>query len=406
MKLLCRIFAAICLLAAARNVVALDRTLYIVNGLAETLSEVNLETGAVANNTALLGLAPNQIFIDNVYRRDTIAYVTNSTSSDVQMVNLNTHATVKTIPLGADRNPYSLAFIDDSLAAVTNLLSGTITEINTRAGTAGSEYAVGLSPEGVICHDGLLYVCLTAFDFNTFTYGQGQVAVVDPALDSVVARIDVGTNPQSALVDYEGDLLVLCTGDFFSSFGQIYVVDPTTNTVIDSVATGGSPGHFALSPYGEIYIAAGGWVTNGEVYVFDSHTHTMLRDAADPISVGQGASAIATDLKGFVYSCNFAADNVSKIDQSAAVVDTYAVGDGPGFAAVYEPYPPGDTNFDGVVTAADVVMLVNEIFKGLPLGELWIVGDTNQSCTLSAADIINVVNYVFKSGPKLHYGCF
>jgi len=384
---------------------ALDRSLYVINGLAETLSRVNLETGVVNNNIQTLGLAPNQIFIDNEQRRDSTGYVTNSTSSDLQLIDLASGATLSTIPLGAGRNPYSLAFVDDSIVAVTNLLTGTLSEVDTRNDSVQIEYPVGQAPEGLVFHDGLLCVCITAFDFGTFLYGQGQVVVVDPALNSVVDTIKVGMNPQAALIDYEGDLLVLCTGDFFSVFGQIYVIDMNTHQVTDSIATGGSPGHFALAPDGTAYIAAGGFVGQGDVYLFDTHTHTMLRDASNPVHVGLGALAVATDIAGFGYSCDFSDDRVTKLADTT-VVTSYALGDGPGFAAVYEPYPPGDVNLSRTVEAADIIFLVNYIFKGAAAPQFLTLGDVNRSCTISASDVIALVNFVFKSGPRLRYGCY
>jgi DNA-binding beta-propeller fold protein YncE len=383
---------------------ALERSLYVINGLAETLSRADLQTGVVHNNIALLGLAPNQIFIDNERRRDTLGYITNSVSSQLQIVHLNTGATVRTIALGPDRNPYSLAFLDDSLVVVTNLLTNTLSEIDTRSGSVLAEYPVGAAPEGVVYHQGLLFVCLTAFDFGSFTYGQGQVAVVDPTLDSVMARIDVGTNPQCALIDFEDELLILCTGDFFSVYGMIYVVDPESRVVTDSIPTGGWPGHMALAPDGRAFLAAGGFVTDGEVYSFDTHTHAMLRDAQDPIRVGPGALGVATDIEGRAYSCDFSADRVSRIEADS-VTFTYGLGDGPGFAAVYEPFPPGDADGSRDVTSADIIAMVAYVLKSGPAPAHLPLADVNRNCVVNASDIIFMVQFVFKNGPHPRYGC-
>jgi YVTN family beta-propeller protein len=390
----------------APSAFALDRTLFVINALAETLSRVNLPSDAVTNNVAVLGLAPNQIFIDNVRRRDTVAYVTNSTSSDVQMINLNTSASLGSILLGPGRNPWSLEFLDDSIVAVTNLLTNTLSEVDTRHGVVRSEYPVGQAPEGLALHNGLLYVCLTGFDFGTFTYGQGQIAVVDPNANAVIDTINVGKNPQSVLVDYDKEILVLCTGDFSSVLGQIYVIDPATNSVTDSIGTGGSPGSMALSPNRKVYIAAGGFGSAGEVYVFDSKTNAMIHDASNPVSVGTGAVAVATDLEGFAYSCDFSVDRVSKINQDDSVVLTYNLGDGPGSAAVYEPFPAGDVNETGDVTTADGIFLVNYVFRGGPAPNLRALGDVNRSCAITTGDIVSIINYVLRSGPRLAYGCY
>ncbi len=400
-----RVITVTALLLCASHTWALERSLYVINGLSETLSRVNLETGAVSNNIQILGLVPNQVFIDNAGRRDGVAYVLNSSSDDLQLVQLDPVALLNTISLGPDRNPYSLAFLNDSVVAVSNLLANTITEVNTNSGMIDTEYVVGMAPEGMAVHNGELFVCLTSFDFGTFAYGQGQIAVVDPDLDQVVATINVGTNPQAVLLDYQDELLVLCTGDFFSSFGMIYVIDPVTRTVTDSIATGGSPGHMALAPSGVVYIAAGGWVGSGEVYTLNSDDNTLMRGSGNPVAVGTGAVGMAADLFGNAYACAFSVDQVNRIAGST-VNQTYALGDGPGFAAVFEPWPAGDLDESGTVTAADVIYAVNFVFKGGPAPATLTLLDVNRSCLVTVSDVITMVNYLFRSGPRLEYGCY
>ncbi len=384
---------------------ALDRTLYVINGLAETLSRVDLGTNVVTNNTQTLGLVPNQIFIDNTHRRDTVGYVIHSGSHDLWLVHLETGAVIDAISLGPDRNPYSLAFMNDSMVAVTNLLANSVSEVDTKNGTVTNEYPVGTSPEGVVYHHGLLFVCITAFDFGTFLYGQGEVAIVDPDLDSVIARIPVGTNPQAALIDYENELLVLCTGDFATQTGMIYVIDPDSQSIKDSIPTGGWPGHMALAPDGHVYIAGGGWVGSGDMYLYDSHDHQMVRDAASPIAVGTGSVAAATDIFANGYSCNLSVDHVNRL-QGTSVVTMFNLGDGPGFAAVFEPFPPGDVNDSRDVTTADIIFLINWLFRGGPAPTIQVRGDVSRNCVVTASDVITMVNYILKSGPDLQYGCY
>lgn len=60
----------------------------------------------------------------------------------------------------------------------------------------------------------------------------------------------------------------------------------------------------------------------------------------------------------------------------------------------------GDLNANGEVTPADIITLVNYVFKGgadpQPCAA---AADMNCNAEISAADIIYVVNYVFKAGP-------
>jgi hypothetical protein len=63
-------------------------------------------------------------------------------------------------------------------------------------------------------------------------------------------------------------------------------------------------------------------------------------------------------------------------------------------------YLLGDVDVSGAVTSADIVRLVNHIFKDGPAPlPVWEVGDVDLSGALTAADIIYLVNYVFKGGP-------
>jgi hypothetical protein len=60
----------------------------------------------------------------------------------------------------------------------------------------------------------------------------------------------------------------------------------------------------------------------------------------------------------------------------------------------------GDVNVNGVRTSADVIYMVNYVFKGgpppLPVAG---AGDVNCDGSVTSADIIYLVNHVFKSGP-------
>jgi hypothetical protein len=62
-------------------------------------------------------------------------------------------------------------------------------------------------------------------------------------------------------------------------------------------------------------------------------------------------------------------------------------------------FVPGDQVMDLGVTAADVIWLVNYVFKGgLPPLPCPAAGDVTCDGSVTSADIIHLVNYVFKSG--------
>lgn len=60
----------------------------------------------------------------------------------------------------------------------------------------------------------------------------------------------------------------------------------------------------------------------------------------------------------------------------------------------------GDTNGNDVINSADIIFLVNYVFKGGPQpGCQGQAGDVNCTGVVNSADLIYLVNYVFKGGP-------
>ena len=61
----------------------------------------------------------------------------------------------------------------------------------------------------------------------------------------------------------------------------------------------------------------------------------------------------------------------------------------------------GDVNVSGTITSADIIGLVNYVFKGGAQPQPCVAsGDVNCSGAVTSADIISLVNYVFKAGPS------
>jgi hypothetical protein len=62
------------------------------------------------------------------------------------------------------------------------------------------------------------------------------------------------------------------------------------------------------------------------------------------------------------------------------------------------PYCRGDFNLSGAITSADIILLVNYVFKsGPPSDDPWTM-DPDVSGTSTSSDIIFLVNFVFKGG--------
>jgi len=329
----------------------------MINSLGQTLSKINLTTNEVVNDIEILGEAPNQIVI-----RGNCAYVVNSLDHDIQIIDLTTETTVGYIIIGEPRNPFNMAFVDSQYAYVTNLFTNTISKVDVINQTVVGEYGVGQAPEGLLVVGKKLFICCTGFEFyayrnlsgrkwvfdptqrandlKAYTYIPGKVYVFDLESEMVVDSIPVGINPQYLDLDPEGELNVVCTGDYWSVWGTIYRIDPSTNTVIDSLPTGGMPGVISIGTDGVGYLAAGGWYPDsGKLFTFDSFADTMIHGAENPIHTGYGVIAVNALHPSQVLTCNFDADQISRLKWDGTVLNQYPAGDGPISVAFYAPPP-------------------------------------------------------------------
>jgi hypothetical protein len=59
----------------------------------------------------------------------------------------------------------------------------------------------------------------------------------------------------------------------------------------------------------------------------------------------------------------------------------------------------GDATGDGVINSADVVYLINYLFKGGPAPEPLEAVDCNCDGIINSADVVYLINYLFKGGP-------
>lgn len=300
-----------------------ENWLYVVNGTSETLSRINLSTMNVQNHVLTTGPVPNQIAY-----YDGLLYLVNSGSASFQVIEPETPATIAEIPLPVNSNPLNCDFWNGN-ALVSGFITNSVYRIDLTSRQIEATYHVGQSPAGVLVYNDHLFVAITAFNPNDFSFGQGKVTKVDLIANQVIGSINVGKNPQFLAIGTDGILNVICTGDYVSHRGKIYFVEPSTLSVIDSLSTGGDPLQAEINRYGIGFISAGGWSGAGHVFCYDAISRTLLRGESNPILVSTGAMGLAIDSLGFIYSAGQVANSVSKFDNNGSVHATFAVGAGP-----------------------------------------------------------------------------
>ncbi len=299
--------------------------LFVVNGLGESLSVIELETEQVFNDTVLTGEAPAEIEYYGGY-----LYLVNSGDNILQKVDIYSLSTSQ-VSLGDYKNPTHFEIVEGNTLVISNYVAGTVQFVDCVDGEIEDEIEVGTGLWGMTSYEDRVYVGITNFDQQSFTYGQGQVAVIDMNNRALIDTIEVGINPGILFIDHQGELNVVCIGDYFSVFSEVYRINPTDNTIIASFELGGSPSYATLLEDGKVYLGAGGWDTEGYVLVYDSNSETVIHGGDDPIVIeGEtGVQQIAVDLEGNLYACCFNSDHIVKMDTTGNVLKVFAVGDGP-----------------------------------------------------------------------------
>ena len=68
-------------------------------------------------------------------------------------------------------------------------------------------------------------------------------------------------------------------------------------------------------------------------------------------------------------------------------------------------YIPGDVNGDGAVNSADIVFLIDYLFREGPSPPVLNAADPTGDCDINSSDIVYLTDYLFKGGPSPRFGC-
>ncbi|NIN01888.1 MAG: hypothetical protein GTO24_28445, partial [candidate division Zixibacteria bacterium] len=66
---------------------------------------------------------------------------------------------------------------------------------------------------------------------------------------------------------------------------------------------------------------------------------------------------------------------------------------------VYAPFIYGDANGDSLITAADVVFLINYLFRGDSAPFPYQAGDADCDGMVETGDVVYLLNYLYREGP-------
>ncbi|HET9888588.1 MAG TPA: hypothetical protein VFR10_13860 [bacterium] len=301
----------------------------VLNSLSETISSLDLSSEVLTGFAAPAGAWPNRLLAVPELRE--IAVIA-SGDNEVQLLSMDNLAQVIAVDVGAGNNPWMAALWNDSLAIVTNWLSGEIVEVDLAHRSAGRRLSTSASgPEGILVAGNRAYVACSHYDVPGTSFLEGRLDAIDLTNWQRDASIAVAHNPQDVKLAPDGTIHVLCTGTYGNGpapeSGKISVIDPGSLQSIATIDIGGSPGRLAMASGGI------GWTAGfeGGIRRYDAPGRKVLPPPADPDLAAPGFSAIAWDSAGAtIYVTSFETDLLVAIDEAAGSIrNAWIVGDGP-----------------------------------------------------------------------------
>jgi hypothetical protein len=296
------------------------------SGQSETLSLINISNSDLLQYAVGTGRVPN----DMLFLRDTL-YLLNSSQQSISIYSLTPEPVhLREIALGnqdVNLNPWNLA-TDGTWLWVSCFLQDLLLRVHPATGQQQA-YATGRGPEGVLCHDGLVIVTNTNYNFTDYSWGVGSITIRDGATGDSVATVEVDLNPQRLLLTPDGNLGVMCTGDYTNSGSMLELEWDSWNLI--------QRRELACDPVDACFqddillLAAGGWDDSeefpGVICQMNWSTGDWLHSPTEPLSSHRAAMGLLPLQSGFLVAC-FGSGLVDRFNADGLLIESWAAGDG------------------------------------------------------------------------------
>ncbi len=298
---------------------------------ADTVSVLNLTNDTV--ETTITDASFNEPYTVTINAAGTKAYVTNSNSTTVTVIDTTTN-TVSAVIGGFD-GPSGLVITPDGSEAYVNnyggpggVGSGNGTTLRTvdllTNAIVGSPITVGLAPAAMaITPDGAFVYVANYVDGNP---GTGTISVIQTSNNTVVDTIPGFSGPFGIAITPNGNYAYVTnfgSNNFSPTGNTVSVVNLHTNTVIATINLGIQPAGVAITPdgslvyvsnYNTLYLAPNFNALTagpGTVNIIDTKTNQVISPTID---VGLSPDAIAISPDGaYAYVTNYTSNTVSVI---------------------------------------------------------------------------------------------
>lgn len=273
---------------------------YIANSKSNTVSVINTNTLAV-EKTITVDKHPGAVAVS---RDASFVYIANQESNSIWIINTATNTVIGTLVVGTN-DPAAIALSPSGdRIYVVNLNSSKVLVYNTATfdlmasdDVGGYPVAIAVSPDG-----NQVYV----------TNSSNSVSVINTATSNVT-NIPTASNTYGVAISPDGSKAYVT----MPGAGQLGVINTVSNMLIASIAVGSSPSGVVVSPDGKtVYVANQG---DNDVSVVNAASYSVIHT----IPVGNAPMGIsATADGGSVYVVNEQSNNVSVINTNTETVST------------------------------------------------------------------------------------
>ena len=227
-----------------------QRMAVVINGLNkfETLSVVNLDhpdlKKAVSADIAQLGVAPNDVQITG-----NLAYIVNTFSHHIQVINLKTGDSLGVISTGIGSEPEKIALLNNDRAYVTCGGTDEVVLIDLKGKIVLQRIQTGSKPWGLTILNKKVYVANSAaiWTGQEMKYGQSSVSVISTDTNQLITTIEVPTNATEVTSDANNTVLVVSTGDYSQVLGELILIDSNKDNIKKQISLKSTPGAITVN---------------------------------------------------------------------------------------------------------------------------------------------------------------
>ncbi len=282
---------------------------YVTNSGSGSVSVINVATNAIINTISVP--TPYDIAVNP---QGTLAYVTEYTGDSVGVINLATNSVINTISAGPSYTEGIAFNPSGTLAYVAMATGNTVNVINVATNTVVNAIYTGASSNPTA-----VAVSSNGSRVYSLNYGTSSLSTIDAVTNTVLNTMIVGTEEDDIALNPSGTLAYVTV---FRS-DSVSVVDLATNTVVNTISLGtGSPAGVAINPQGTLaYVTDSNY---GTVNVINVATNTVV----NTIPVGSGPQGVAINPQGtLAYVANYNSGTVSVLSTYPYITINPALGE-------------------------------------------------------------------------------